>query len=259
MNGPQTSGETSFADRWIIVSGASTGIGRATCYELAAQGARIILIGRNADRLKEVARQLGASDRAVLRVLDLSNAGGIADGVREIAAETGPIYGLCHAAGVTLTLPLSATRPERARPVMDINFFAGLELARALVQRTTLTEEGGSIVWISSVYAHAGAPGQIAYCASKGAIAASVRAMALELAPRRVRVNSVSPGLVRTEMTDPARSTMTAEQWDRIIARHPLGVGQPADVARAVAFLLHPANQWTTGTDLVIDGGYSLQ
>jgi NAD(P)-dependent dehydrogenase (short-subunit alcohol dehydrogenase family) len=259
MNEPRASGATPFADRWIIVSGASSGIGRAICGELAAQGARIVLIGRNVERLKDVAVKLGPSDRTTTRVLDLTNLGEIAEGIREVAAHTGPIYGLCHAAGVTLTLPLSATRPERARAVMDVNFFAGLELARAVVRRETLAEQGGSILWISSVYAHVGAAGEIAYCASKGAVAASVRAMALELAPRRVRVNSVSPGLVRTEMTDPTRSRMTSEQWDRIIARHPLGVGQPDDVARAAAFLLDPANQWITGTDLVIDGGYSLQ
>jgi len=83
--------------------------------------------------------------------------------------------------------------------------------------------------------------------------------MAIELAPRHIRVNSVSPGVVMTEMSEVTRSRMTSDQWDRIIAQHPLGVGQPEDVARAAAFLLHPANRWITGADLMIDGGYSLQ
>ena len=259
MNEPRGNGATTFADKWVIVSGASSGIGRAICGELAAQGARIVLIGRSAERLNEVAPELGPSDRTATLVLDLSNLEGIAEGIREVTARTGPIYGLCHAAGATLTLPLLTTKPERARALMDINFFAGLELARAVVRRETLAEEGGSLLWISSVAAHVGAPGQIAYCASKGSISAAVRAMAVELAPRRVRVNSVSPGVVRTEMSDASRSKMTAEQWDRIVAQHPLGIGQPGDVARAAAFLLHPANPWITGADLIIDGGYSLQ
>lgn len=253
------SNQAGFADRWIIVTGASSGIGRAICRELSAQGARLALVGRNAERLELTAHDLGDRARTTIHVLDLANHGDVIAGVRQIAANTGPIYGLCHAAGITLTLPLSATRTDRARAVMDINFFAGLELCRAFIERSTLREDGGSILWISSVYAHVGAPGQIAYCASKGAINASVRAMAAELAPRHVRVNSLSPGLVKTEMTDPSRSRMTPEQWNRIIEKHPLGTGQPEDVARAAAFLLHPANQWITGADLVIDGGYSLQ
>jgi NAD(P)-dependent dehydrogenase (short-subunit alcohol dehydrogenase family) len=128
-----------------------------------------------------------------------------------------------------------------------------------VVERAVLDERGGSVVWISSVYAHVGAPGQIAYCATKGAIGAAARAMALELTPRRVRVNCVSPGLVKTEMTLAAGSRMTAEQWSKIEALHPLGVGSVQDVARAVGFLLDPLNAWITGADLVIDGGYSLQ
>jgi NAD(P)-dependent dehydrogenase (short-subunit alcohol dehydrogenase family) len=259
MNGASPNDTTPFADRWIIVSGASSGIGRAISVALAEQGARIALIGRNDDRLRDVARSLGPPDRSTTHVLDLANADAIAEGVRAIAARTGPVYGLCHSAGVNQTLPLSATKPNRARAIVDINFSAGLELARAFVERSVLAEDGGSMLWISSVAAHVGAPGQIAYCASKGAVAAAVRAMAIELAPRHVRVNSLSPGLVQTEMSDTTRSRLTPDQWTRIIDQHPLGVGRPEDVARAAAFLLQPGSRWITGADLVVDGGYCLQ
>jgi NAD(P)-dependent dehydrogenase (short-subunit alcohol dehydrogenase family) len=218
----------------------------------------VVLMGRDIDRLNETARQVGATERSLVCPLDLSDLQAIAPAVRSLAEKTGRLYGLCHAAGLAQTLPLAATRPDRIRALMDINFQAGLELARALVERAVLSEGGGSVLWISSVYAHVGAPGQIAYCATKGAVAAAVRAMALELAPRRVRVNAVSPGLVRTEMTSATGSRMTAEQWARIEALHPLGAGSVQDVARAASFLLDPLNAWVTGTDLVIDGGYSL-
>jgi NAD(P)-dependent dehydrogenase (short-subunit alcohol dehydrogenase family) len=247
-----------FEGRWIVVSGASSGIGRAISVQLVAHGARVVLLGRDAERLAETARLAGPADRSLIQMLDLADLPGIAPALRAVAEQTGRLYGLCHSAGVSLTLPLSATRPDRARAVMDLNFHAGLELTRAVAERAVLAEHGGSVLWVSSVYAHVGAPGQIAYCASKGAIAAAVRAMALELAPRRVRVNSVSPGLVKSAMTAAAGSRMSAEQWARIEALHPLGAGTVQDVARAATFLLDPLNAWITGADLVIDGGYSL-
>lgn len=251
--------QVAFDDRWIAVSGASSGIGRGIAIHLAAQGARVALIGRDLDRLHETAQLAGPADRTRVCPIDLADLNGIAPALRALAAQNGRLYGLCHAAGLAQTLPLAATRPDRVRALMDINFQAGLELARALVERAVLREDGGSLLWISSVYAHVGAPGQIAYCATKGAVAAAVRAMALELAPRRVRVNCVSPGLVKTAMTASAGSRMTAEQWARIEALHPLGAGSVQDVARAASFLLDPLNAWITGADLVIDGGYSLQ
>jgi NAD(P)-dependent dehydrogenase (short-subunit alcohol dehydrogenase family) len=251
-------GVASFEDRWVMVSGASSGIGRAISVRLVAQGARVVLIGRDLDRLGQTAQLAGPAERTLICPLDLADLQGIAPAVRALVETTGRLYGLCHSAGLSLTLPLAATRPDRVRALMDVNFLAGLELSRALAERAALAERGGSVLWISSVYAHVGAPGQIGYCATKGAIAAAVRAMALELAPRQVRVNSVSPGLVRSEMTSTTGSRMSAEQWARIEAMHPLGVGSVQDVARAASFLLDPLNAWITGADLVIDGGYSL-
>ena len=248
-----------FEGRWIVVSGASSGIGRAISLQLVAQGARVVLMGRNLERLNETAQLSGAADQTHVCALDLADLQGIAPALKGLVQTTGRLYGLCHSAGLSQTLPLVATRPDRVRALMEINFQAGLELARALTDRAVLAEQGGSVLWISSVYAHVGAPGQIAYCATKGAIGAATRAMALELAPRRVRVNCVSPGMVKTEMTSATGSRMTAEQWAKIEALHPLGIGSVQDVARAASFLLDPLNAWITGADWVVDGGYSLQ
>ena len=120
-----------------------------------------------------------------------------------------------------------------------------------------MEEKGGSILFISSIYALVGMPGQIGYTASKGAVNSAVRTMAIELARRKIRVNTLSPGLVRTDMTNKAFELLTEEQVKKLEEAFPLGVGSPEEVARAAVFLLAPQNSWITGTDLVIDGGYT--
>jgi NAD(P)-dependent dehydrogenase (short-subunit alcohol dehydrogenase family) len=250
--------EPVFGGRWIVVSGASSGIGRAIAVELVQNGARVALLGRRMDKLEETARLCGDPSRTEVLCIDLTNVEAIGPAIAALTAKVGRLYGLCHCAGVVQTLPLAATKPERLRAMLELNFVAGIELARAMTRRDALDENGGSILWIASVYAHVGAPGQTGYCASKGAITAAMRSMALELAPRKVRVNCLSPGLVRTDMTEASGSRMSEGQWARIADMHPLGTGSPEDVAHAAVFMLDPRNRWVTGADLVIDGGYTL-
>ena len=247
-----------FGGRWVIVSGASSGIGRAIAVNLVRCGARVALLGRRAGMLQETAQLCGEPTQTQVVPLDLAQPELIAPAIAELASRVGRLYGMCHCAGIVQTLPLAASKPERLRSMLDLNFLAGVELARALTRRDVLDEQGGSVLWIASIYAHVGAPGQIGYCASKGAILAAMRAMALELAPRKVRVNCISPGLVNTAMTEASGSRMSEEQWARIASMHPLGTGRPEDVARAASFMLDPANVWLTGADLIVDGGYTL-
>ena len=119
--------------------------------------------------------------------------------------------------------------------------------------------EGGAVLFISSIHAIVGRPGQIAYSGSKGAVTAAARAMAIELARRKIRVNVLSPGMVWTEMAEKALSHLTESQVQALKDSHPLGFGSPEDVARAAAFLLSPQNRWITATDFVVDGGCSAQ
>lgn len=247
-----------FGGRWVVVTGASSGLGRATAVELAQHGARTVLIGRDADRLAETAALLGGAEHRTL-ALDLAQHADIAPAVLALRKDVGPLHGLCHAAGIVQTLPLSSTSPKVVQQQLDINLIAGLELARAVSRRDVIAPEGGSLLFVSSVYGHVGMPGQIGYCATKGAVLASVRAMAIELARRAIRVNSISPGLVFTEMTKAALGKLPAAQVEQIKAAHPLGAGEPQDVARAAVFLLAPGTRWITGADLAVDGGFTAQ
>jgi NAD(P)-dependent dehydrogenase (short-subunit alcohol dehydrogenase family) len=249
---------SNFEGRWIVVTGASSGIGRAVAIELARQGARPILVGRSAERLAETAAALGGAEHRQL-VLDLARHDAIASAIAEARKEIGLLYGLCHAAGVVETRPLPTNSVQVVQSQLDVNLLAGLELARAVCRRDALLPEGGSILFISSVYGRVGMPGQIGYCATKGALVAAARAMAIELARRGIRVNCLSPGLVLTRMTETALEKLSADQVAHLKSMYPLGVGQPEDVARAAVFLLDPVNAWITGVDLPVDGGYTAQ
>jgi NAD(P)-dependent dehydrogenase (short-subunit alcohol dehydrogenase family) len=247
-----------FGERWVIVTGASSGLGRATAVELARHGARVVLVGRDQARLAQTAALLEGAEHRIVG-LDLARHDDIAPEMSRLRADIGPIYGLCHAAGIVETRPLSSTTVAVLQAQLDVNLIAGLELARAVCRRDVMTPDGGSVLFISSVYGRVGMPGQAGYCATKGALAAAARALAIELARRQVRVNCLSPGLVLTQMTEQALGKLSPEHVEKLKAAHPLGAGQPEDVARAAVFMLAPATRWITGADLAVDGGFTAQ
>jgi NAD(P)-dependent dehydrogenase (short-subunit alcohol dehydrogenase family) len=255
MSGP---GLLDFGGRCVVVTGASSGLGRACAEQLSQHGARLLLVGRDEPRLAVTRSSLTGPGHESL-VLDLDDVAGIAPAITSAARRLGPIYGLCHAAGVVDTRPLSSTTADAVARLMSVNLIAGLELARTVARRDVMERDGGSLLFLSSIYAKVGVAGETAYSATKGAVTAAARAMAVELARRRVRVNTISPGLVMTPMTDTALSALSAEQVAAIERRHPLGLGAPVDVARAAVFLLSPASRWITGVDLAVDGGYTAQ
>lgn len=247
-----------FEGRWVIVTGASSGLGRATAIELARHGARVVLSGRDERRLADTAASLGDAEHRVL-VLDLARHDAIAPAITALRQDVGALYGMCHAAGTVETRPLATNTVSVVQAQLDVNLLAGLEVARAVCRRDVMTPDGGSLLFISSIYGRVGMPGQIGYCASKGALVAATRAMAIELARRKIRVNCLSPGLVLTQMTEQALGVLSAEHVEKLKAAHPLGAGEPEDVARAAVFLLAPATRWITGADLAVDGGFTAQ
>jgi len=245
--------------RAILVTGASSGIGRACAIEAAREGATVALIGRDTARLEEARAACtaagGGSHLAIS--LDLCDLPRVPEALDTIVSRLGPLAGLVHAAGVSLTLPLATTTPADLDLLLAINVTAALHLTGLAVKRQRWAAEGGSIVFIASVMGLVGEAGKAAYACSKGAILAGARSLAVELAPRHIRVNAISPGVVQTPLLDRAAYARSAELLAAVADRHLLGLGKPDDVAHAASFLLSAKARWITGTNLVVDGGYT--
>ena len=241
--------------RSILVTGASSGIGRETSILLSRLGARLVLVGRNEQRLSETASRLeGTGHRA--ECFDLTKFEDVPPWMKRLVAELGPFHGLVHSAGVQVASPLRFLKRSDVEEVMNINFLAAVGLTQGFRQKGVYAKPG-SVVFVSSVVGSVGQPGISAYAGSKGAIRALTKSLALELVRDGIRVNCVAPGHVETEMSVRFRQSLTPEQVANIDAMHPLGIGQPLDVAYAIAFLLADTARWITGTELVVDGGYT--
>lgn len=237
----------------ILVTGASSGIGRQVAIDCALLGAQVILSARNEERTKEVLSQLPPNDHSYL-LGDLTDA----DTIERIVAEVEGLDGVVLCAGVGKTQPFKFCKPEIAREVYEINLFSQIELLRCLVRGKKITRNA-SVVFISSIGGtRVITPGNLIYGSSKAAMESAVKFCALELAPQ-VRVNSVLPGMVNTSLIQ-NRTSWSSEQTANDLKNYPLGrYGEPQDISNGVIFLLSDASKWMTGQSLVIDGGRTLK
>ncbi|MBF0473330.1 MAG: SDR family oxidoreductase [Nitrospirae bacterium] len=242
----------------IVVSGASSGIGRAAAQILAKSGAKVVLIGRDETRLDSTLNMLEGDGHSKY-VFDLNNTDEIPSFIKDISVKQGRLSGLFHAAGLEMFKPIGLVNNKSIEQIFSVSIKAALMLARGFCQKG-VREEGfsTSIVFMSSVAAMTGQAGMTIYSASKGAIDGAVKSLACELAPHLIRVNAIAAGAVKTEMHDKIIARMTAESIKEYERKHLLGFGRPEDIASAAMFLLSDASVWITGTIMVVDGGYML-
>jgi NAD(P)-dependent dehydrogenase (short-subunit alcohol dehydrogenase family) len=234
----------------ILVTGASSGIGRQIALSCAEAGATVIASGRDEGRLQALLGELGGEPHRYV-VANLS-----ADAsIMSLAEQVGKIDGVVHSAGVSALAPLRLASRPHVESQLDVNYVAPLLLSQQLLVRNAIAP-GGAIVFVSSISAHIGVHGVGAYAASKAALEAMARALAMEVAKKKIRVNCLAPGLVETPMLAAARATTGG--LDETLATYPLGVGLPEDVAHAAIFFLSHASRWITGTTLILDGGHTV-
>lgn len=241
--------------RHYLVTGSGSGIGRSTACLLHRLGAQLTLIDRDSESLAATQAML-AADTVRTVVADLADIASIEALVAQAVAAGGRLHGLVHCAGIQAIAPVRSLQIDVWRRIFAVNTEAALALGKAMASKKVYAGENGSIVYLSSVMGSVGSPGAIAYSMSKAALDGLARSLALELASRQIRVNCIAPGFVRTPLFDRTEKMWDSDQKKAVEEQHPLGFGQPEDVANAAAFLLADTGRWITGTVMVVDGGY---
>jgi NAD(P)-dependent dehydrogenase (short-subunit alcohol dehydrogenase family) len=242
----------SLEGKTILITGASSGIGKATAIECSRLGAKVVITGRNETRLEETLNLMEGNGHLKFAA-DLNEE----DQLNNLVSNLPQLDGLVNSAGMVKTLPFQYINRIDLTSILDINFMVPVLLSQKLIKVKKIKIEG-SIVFISSiegpVITHIG---NSMYAASKGAISAVVKSMALELASKKTRVNSVCPGMTKTSLIQ--TDSITEEQLESELNRYPLKrYGKPEEIAYAVIYLLSDASAWVTGTNLIIDGGFTL-
>ena len=236
----------------ILVSGASSGLGRQTAISCSHMGAKLFITGRDSERLAVTLAELSGAGHRVA-VADLT----LADDINRLVDECGKIDGVFHGAGVRGLAPIKQISEKFVQHVFASNYFAPMLLTQRLLSKRSI-QQGGSIVFMSSTAAHLGVHGVGVYSGTKAALLASMRCLANEQGRNNIRANCHSPDLVETPMVVTIDTVDTKEWIEMQRNRHPLGLGAPEDVANAAIYLLSDASRWVTGTTLIMDGGVTF-
>lgn len=242
----------SLEGKTVLVTGASSGIGQATAIECAKMGAKVVITGRNIERLQETFDSLEGEGHLQI-IADLNSE----EDIIKLVEQCPIVNGLVNNAGRGKSKPVNFIGMEDLQAVYQTNLFGVALLTKNLLKKKKISK-GGSIVFTSSISAYMSAPGLSIYASSKAAVAAYMRTCAIELGPKNIRANAILPGMVETKLIN--SGTYTDEDKQNDLALYPLGrYGRPEDIARAMVFLLSDASAWMTGSELVVDGGRCLK
>lgn len=243
----------SLEGKTILVTGASSGIGQATAIECSKMGAKLVITGRSVERLQETFKHLEGEGHLQIPA-DFSTS----DGVRELVENLPIVDGCVNNAGYNVMQLVPFIKEEDMRSIFEVNAFAPLILTHMLAKRKKINK-GGSIVFTSSIAGRGvTSPANSLYAATKAAISSFARIAAVDLAGKKIRCNSVAPGMIETPLK--VAKNITEEQWAANMELYPLKrFGDPKDVAYAIIYLLSDASCWVTGSEIVVDGGRSLK
>ncbi len=239
----------------IVVAGASSGIGGQTAKTLSKYGARVILLARREEKLKDVLSQLEGSGHTYY-CMDLSYIPAIESKMKTIISECGPVDGLLYAAGIDVSLPLQHFKPEKVQQMFTINYFGFIETVRQLTRKGSFNP-GMRIVGMSSIAAKCGDKTHTVYSATKAAMDASVRCLAKELAPRGICINTIAPAMTNTAIFESFYEKHGEAAKEELLKRQYLGIAEPEQIADAIAFLISDKSGFMTGSCMAFDGGFT--
>ncbi len=234
----------------VFITGASSGVGRATAVMASQLGACVTITGRNEERLDQTLSALEGQGHRMI-VEDLSSQGAY----ERLTEQLPELDGMVYSAGIAEIMPFRMINDGHIKRVMQLNFEAPIQITQNMMRRKKL-RAGGSLVYVTAIADHAAPVGSAVYSASKAALATAVKSLALELAKTKVRANCLAPGYVRTPMYDKLGASSAIDEYLKLV---PLGLIEPEEIASSAAYLLSPASRWVTRTSLVIDGGLTLR
>lgn len=243
----------------IIVTGASSGIGAQCAIDCSKMGAKVVLVARNEERLKQTLSLMEGEGHWVLP-LDLSTSEGLKEAIKEVVGKVGKINGVVNCAGMSSVTPLKLVTDEWLDQFFRTNVYSAINLSKEVTRVGNYDKESGcSIIFLASIMGLCGEKCKTVYSATKGALIAAARSMACELAKNKVRVNVVSPGAIETPI-----NAMLPHMADPVLrkeleSKHLLGLGECADIANACIYLLSDAAKWVTGQNFIVDGGYTCR
>lgn len=241
----------------IVVTGASSGIGRQCAIDCSRMGATMVLVARNEERLKETLSSLTGSGHSYV-MADLSDSQSVFEAAKKVNDTVGKVDGIVNCAGISTTLPFKLVSREKLEEFMAANVYSAIELSREL-SKVKFMNAGGSIVFMASVMGCVGESGKSLYSITKGALIAASRSLASELAKRQIKVNCISPGAILTPINENLPHMADPEKRKLLEDKHLLGLGRTSDIANGVIYLMSDASRWITGQNIVIDGGYTAR
>ncbi len=237
----------------ILVTGASSGIGRSVALLLNELGATVVGIARNENRLQETKQSAKNPDKFFCEIKDLSkDISDLPNYVKSLKDKYGKFYGLAYCAGIVDLVPLRILEAQKMKYLFDINYFAPIFMLKGFADKRVNIGNGASCVFISSASSILCDKAMTAYAGSKAALISSAKSAARELAKQGIRVNTVSPTDIDTHMIDPSMSLRDENRLNM----YPFGFGEPIDVASIVAFLLSSNAKWITAQNYIVDCGY---
>ncbi|MBN1198402.1 MAG: SDR family oxidoreductase [Bacteroidales bacterium] len=244
----------SLTGKTILVTGASSGLGKQTALTASGQGAQVVITGRNPEKLNETFKHLDPGAKHSIHqqvVADLT----LHSAIDELTGRLPVLNGVVFSVGISGLLPTKFLTGKEIEKNFNTSFNSAVLMMASLQKKKKLQNQRCSVVFISSISTRYPFVGGAMYISAKAALEAYARVLALELSPRGIRVNCVSPGFVRGPMLDQTQEQLSGEVIAKIDERQPLGIGEPEDVANTIVFFLSDASRWITGTNLFLGGG----